>query len=126
MNRSIEELLLVVRRLPASRPETDRLAKSGYTTHKDHWLAWAGQYNDDDGGYYGRSDTTVADARTLYNRLNCGPMILWLAESAGAGTIPVRMAINDMKANGGGRAQTEAKIARKHFPWERMATLLFK
>lgn len=126
MRQTIPELLIAVRRLPAATPEADRLAKSGYATHKDHWLAWAGQYNDADGGYYGRSDTTVADARTLYQRLNCGPMILWLAEAAGAGPVQIRMAINDMKANGHGRAQTEARIARTHFPWERVAPLLFK
>ncbi|WP_024516972.1 hypothetical protein [Bradyrhizobium sp. Tv2a-2] len=123
---SIKELLAAVRRLPATMPETDRLYKSGYPTHQDHWLGWAGDYNSEDGGYYGRSDTTVTDARTLYQRLNCGPMILWLVEALGVSPVQIRMAINDMNKKGNGRAQTEAKIAREHFPWERVSLLLFK
>ena len=123
---TIQKLLLAVRRLPAAMPETDQLFKSGYQTHKDHWLGWAGDYNSSDGGYYGRSNTKITDARTLFQRLNCGPMIIWLAEAAGESPLLVRRAIKDMERRGNGRAQTEAKIAREHFPWERIVSLVFE
>jgi hypothetical protein len=77
---SIREMLRAVRRLPATMPESDRLYKSGYKTHKDHWLGWLSEY--DGPGYYGRESWDV-NAKTVYQRLNCGPMIVWLNEAAG-------------------------------------------
>ncbi|WP_439396704.1 hypothetical protein ACRQ5Q_07285 [Bradyrhizobium sp. PMVTL-01] len=123
---TIKQLLHAIRRLPAKMPETDRLSTSNYDTHKDHWLGWAGGYNDPEGGYYGRSDTTITGARTLFQRLNCGPMIIWLAEAAGESPELIRKAIKDMERRGNGRAQTEAKIAREHLLWERIVSLVFK
>jgi hypothetical protein len=68
---SIRQLLLVVRRLPATMPESDRLDKSGYNTHQDHWLGWLGEYNTE--GFYGRSDTAVTDAAPCTNALTADP-----------------------------------------------------
>lgn len=121
---SINELLLAVKRLPARMPASDHLHKSGYDTHQDHWLGWAGEYNTT--GFYGRSDTTVTDARTVYNRLNCGPMMIWLLEAAGESPPLIRATIREMEMRGNGRAQTEAKIVRDRHPWERAALLLFR
>ena len=106
--------------------KSDRLYKSGYNTHKDHWLGWLRDFNSDDGGYYGRSDTTITDAKTVYQRLNCGPMIVWLNEAAGERLALIRATIREMERRGNRRAQTEAKIARAQHPWERAASLLFR
>jgi hypothetical protein len=104
-------------------PQSDRLYKSGYKTHKDHWLGWLSEY--DGPGYYGRESWDV-NAKTVYQRLNCGPMIVWLNEAAGERLALIRTTIREMELRGSHRAQTEAKIARAHHPWERAASLLFK
>ncbi|UGY23806.1 hypothetical protein HU675_0038645 [Bradyrhizobium septentrionale] len=121
---SIQELLRAVLKLPPTSFESEFLFKSGYDTHQDHWKAWLEQYNSP--GYYGRSDTTISDARTVYVRLNCGPMIIWLNEAAGESGSVIQAAARDMRLNGKGRAQTEAKIVRSHLPWERASLLLFR
>jgi hypothetical protein len=121
---SIRELLLAIQRLPATTPESNRLDFRGHRTHQAHWIGWLSEYNTE--GFYGRSDTTVADARTVYQRLACGPILVWLNEAAGESLPLIRLAIRDMLMRGGGRAQTEAKIVRSHFPWERTASLLFR
>ncbi|TKV78003.1 hypothetical protein FDV58_27775 [Bradyrhizobium elkanii] len=119
---SIRELLRAVRRLPATTPQADRLFKSGYDTHQDHWTAWLEQY--DGPGYYGRSNWD-RDARYVYQHLNCGPMMVWLNEAAGEDPALIERTIREMR-RGGSRAQTEAKIVRQFLPWERAAWLLFR
>jgi len=120
---SIRELLTAVRRLPAEMPQSDRLFKSGYQTHRDHWIGWLQEY--DGPGFYGRSSWDV-DARSVYQRLNCGQMIVWLHEAAGESPVLIRTTIREMEARGNGRAQTEAKIARTYHPWDRAIALLFR
>ena len=119
---TIQELLRAVRRLPAAMPLSDRLSKGGYDTHRDHWIGWLEDY--DGPGFYGRSDWGV-DARTVYQRLNNGRMIVWLNEAAGERSVLIRTTIREMKLRGNGRKQTEAKIARAHHPWEGVVALLF-
>jgi hypothetical protein len=120
---TIQELLRAVRRLPAEMPLSDRLSKGGYDTHRDHWIGWLEGY--DGPGFYGRSNSDV-DARTVYQRLNNGRMIVWLNEAAGERPGLIRTTIREMTLRGNGLKQTEAKIARAHQPWERAAALLFK
>jgi hypothetical protein len=122
-SHTIKELLRAVRRLPAIMPLSDRLSKGGYDSHKDHWIGWLEEY--DGPGYYGRSDWKV-DARTVYQRLNNGRMIVWLNEAAGERPALIKATIKEMNLRGNGRKQTEAKIARAHHPWECIAELLFK
>lgn len=126
-NYSIPEFLAAIRRLPPVMPLSDRLYKSGYDTHKDHWLGWLSEYNNSDGGYYGRSDTTIRDARTVYQRIGCGEMLIWLAEAAGESPVAIRMTINAIGDRDSGRTtHAQAKIVRSRHPWERLATLIFK
>jgi hypothetical protein len=120
---SIRELLQAVQRLPATAPQSQKLSMGGYETHQDHWIAWLKEYNGP--GYYGRADWSV-DARTVYQRLANGRMIVWLGEAAGEDPKRIRAAIAAMTRHGKGRKQTEAKIVRSHLPWERVAALLFK
>jgi hypothetical protein len=118
---SIRELLLAVRRLPATMPESDRLSKGGYATHKDHWIGWLAEY--DGPGYYGRSNWD-RDARYVYQHLNNCNMIVWLNEAAGESPATIRAAITAM-LRGGPQKATMAGIARFLLPWERAASLLF-
>lgn len=119
---SIRELLTAVRRLPATMPDSDRLSKGSYASHKEHWIGWLSEY--DGPGFYDRSNWKV-DARTVYQRLNNGHMIVWLNEAAGEDPSLIRRTIREMK-QGGPRKQTIAKIARSFLPWEGAASLLFK
>jgi hypothetical protein len=119
---SIKEMLVAVRRLPASMPQSDRLSKGRYDTHKDHWISWLKEYGGP--GYYGRSNRD-RDARFVYQHLNNGNMMVWLNEAAGESPATIRAAIAAMQ-RGGPQKQTAAKIARSFLPWERASTLLFK
>jgi hypothetical protein len=119
---SIRELLLAVRRLPATMPESDRLSKGGYDTHRDHWIGWLEEY--DGPGYYGRSNWD-RDARYVYQHLNNGHMIVWLNEAAGESLVTIRATIAAMLRGGQQKARM-AGIARSYLPWERAAKLLFK
>ena len=119
---SIQELLIAVRRLPATMPESDRLAKGSYSSHKEHWMRWLQEYDGE--GFYGRSTWNV-DARTVYQRLNNGHIIVWLNEAAGESPVLIRVTIAAM-LRGGPHKATMAGIARDHHPWERAASLLFK
>jgi hypothetical protein len=121
---SIKELLLAVKRLPPRMPASEALHKSGYDTHQDHIVGWLQEYNGP--GFYGRSDTTISDARTVYQRFACAPALLWLLEAAGESPPLIRATIREMEMRGNGRAQTEAKIVRDRHPWERAAQLLFR
>jgi hypothetical protein len=120
---SIKELLRAVRRLPATAPQSDKLSMGGYETHQDHWIGWLKEY--DGPGYYERSGWNV-DARTVYQRLANGRMILWLSEAAGEDPKRIKAAVTAMKRHGNGRKQAKAKVVRSHLPWEQVARLLFK
>jgi len=125
-------MLLAVRRLPATMPESDRLSKGRYDTHQDHWDGWLSEYNGP--GFYGRSSWNV-DAGTVYQRLNNGHIIVWLNEAAGENPHLIRITVNEILAHRErqialygkrGHPQARAHIARTHHPWERAASLLFK
>lgn len=120
---SIIDLLTAVRRLPAHMPQSDRLPFGDYQSHKDHWIGWLSEYNTE--GAYGRTDTAVSDARTVYQRLNNDRIIIWLNEAAGEAPPIIATAIA-MTSRCLGNKQAKAKIARQHLPWERAATLLFR
>jgi hypothetical protein len=111
-----------VRRLPATMPESDRLSKGSFASHKDHWIGWLEEY--DGPGYYDRADWN-RNARHIYQHLNNANMIVWINEAAGESPTKIKLAIREMQ-RAGSRKQTAAKIARTVLPWERAATLLFK
>jgi len=57
---SIQALLRAVRRLPATMPESERLSKGGYSTHKDHWIGWLEEYDGE--GFYTTDDSELFPA----------------------------------------------------------------
>ncbi|SRR6266851_6738938 len=120
-SHTIDQLLAVVRRLPATTPKAGRLPLTGYTTFQEQWIGWLKEY--DGPGYYGRADGK-RDARWVYQHLNNGNMIVWLNEAAGESPPTIVAAIEDMLRNGP-VPQSQAKIARLHLPWDRAAKLLF-
>jgi hypothetical protein len=120
-SQTIEELLAKVRRLPAITPQASKLPLNHrYETFQEQWIGWLEQY--DGPGYYGRADGK-RDARWVYQHLNNGNMIVWLNEAAGESPSTVEATIADMQRFD--VVQSQAKIARSHLPWERVAKLLF-
>jgi len=88
---TIPELRQHVARLSPDGPHTEALQHAvrarfkkrdvWYRTQKEHWTGWLRNY--DGLGYYGRLRWD-RDAQFVYNHVQCAPMLLWLAEAAGA------------------------------------------
>lgn len=57
---------------PSKRP-------AWYSSQKQHWLGWLRGY--DGPGAYGRSDAAPREARYIWARIQCPPMLFWLAEA---------------------------------------------
>jgi hypothetical protein len=54
-----------IRRLPADDPVVD--PKKWYTTQKQHWVGWLGEYQGP--GFYGRRTGSRRDAEYAYNHI---------------------------------------------------------
>ena len=50
-----------------------------YVTQQEHWLGWLREQ--DGPGAYGRKGLGRKSAEQVYNRINCAPMLVWLAEA---------------------------------------------
>ena len=125
------ELVKIIRRLPADQPITDALegrTAGGYpgphppyyASQREHLIAFLGEY--DSPGAYGRS-TFDGSARDWYQRFQCAPGLVWLAEALGedvdvlnAGVAAIRTA--------GPRAASECAAFRRIVPWSRIEELL--
>ena len=78
-----------IRPLPEYLPRTKALEQTisvgagfdgaWYRSQKEHWLGWLREYGGP--GAYDRSDTAKRNAETIYNRIQCAPMLFWLAEA---------------------------------------------
>jgi hypothetical protein len=102
-------------------PRSDQLPLApGQESNKSQWLRWLEEYLEP--GFYNRQ-TFVDDAKTAYQRLNNGRMIVWLNEAAGENPRIIEAAIIAMDERDA--PQTEAKFARRVLPWDRLARLLF-
>jgi len=85
--RTVRALAHRIKRLKSGGPVADSLERAlastpvrpvWYETQKQHWEGWLREYD----GAYGRSawDRT---AESVYNHIQCAPMLLWLAEAGG-------------------------------------------
>ncbi|MEO0668964.1 MAG: hypothetical protein AAFZ99_13720 [Pseudomonadota bacterium] len=52
-----------------------------YSSQREHWLRWLQDYQT--AGPYGRKPTKRTPAKVVYGRVNCPPMVFWLAEIFG-------------------------------------------
>jgi len=85
---TINQLIRVIRGLPSDKTFID--PSKWYTTQKEHWLGWLGEYHGP--GAYGRKTKTKRDARYAYNHIVEAKMLLWLIEAAGVKAELVRTA----------------------------------
>jgi hypothetical protein len=85
-----------------------------YPSQKEHWLRWLAQYGT--AGHYGRKNRKVSSAEIVYNRINCPPMLLWLAEAAGAPNRKIRAAV-ELALSVAPSYPRQCASIRKALPW---------
>ncbi len=108
----------MIRQLPSDEPQAD--PKKWYTTQKDHWLGWLGEYSGP--GAYGRATGKRRDAKHVYNHIVEPKMLLWLIAAAG---VNARLASAARRASTKPHAmQQKSAVIRKHVPWEELAAAL--
>ena len=116
---SIGQFIQAIRRLPSDKPIID--PQKWYTTQKQHWLGWLGQYHTP--GAYLRQTETRRDAKFAYNHIVEPKMLLWLVEAARVKPALVRAA-----QRAASRAETlpgKSASIRKHVPWSEVAEALW-
>ena len=112
MTRS--KLLRIIRKLPEHQPIACSIPPpSSYDSHKDHWIGWLSHYNGP--GYYGRKYHDRS-CQYVWNHLQCGPMLVWLAEAVSVDKRLVRTAALHCKTQGVREAAICGAI-RKCLPW---------
>ena len=86
-----------------------------YTSQKQHWIGWLGEYNGP--GFYGRKATAGRSAEFVYRHVVCPPMLIWLAEATGVNHSIVMAAKRAALAAKRSLASKCAAI-RKVIPWQ--------
>ena len=86
-----------------------------YASQKEHWLTWLAAYETP--GAYNRKGVVTRDARSVYQRLNCAPMLFWLSDAAGLDDEVLKLAFKNVVA-AGRRSATQGAALRQVIPWE--------
>lgn len=120
----IKTLLVVVSTLDHDTPltrELERLLKVGprygaakYMHQKHHWETWLATYLDPHLTRRAYRPRTGAEA--VYNRLNCPPMVFWLAEALGVQHEALRLAF-DAALDAPLNQTSQAAAIRARLPW---------
>jgi hypothetical protein len=82
--------------------------------HREHWLGWLKHYNSS--GHYGRKNVNVIDAKIVYNRIVCPPMLLWLPEAVRVSKALIKEAFSAALERATLASQSAA--IREVIPWE--------
>ena len=85
----------------------------GWSSQRGHMTAWMGEIAGP--GAYGRK-SRGSTARQAYNRFQCAPGLLWVAEAVGVPEGAVRAAA--AAAGGRGRPATQCAAIRRLIPWQ--------
>lgn len=90
-NLFADDLLRLVKRQSRRTPYTKCLedalgvgpgyGQAWYRSQKEHWVRWLSEYPT--AGPYGRKPADRTLAQVVYGRVNCPPMVFWLAETFG-------------------------------------------
>lgn len=117
----------IMRRLHAPTPIADRYesdflqGEHWWVSQRQHLVGWFSEISG--AGAYGRK-VRGATAKTAYNRFQCAPGLLWLAEALGESPEVVMEAAR--LAGGQGRPASQCAAIRKVIPWGRIAELADK
>jgi len=93
-----------------------------YRSQKEHWLGWLGDYSNP--GAYKRARPGPTDAKTIYGRINCAPMLFWLCESARSDPALLNDAFEAVVARKTERVATQCGALRRIIPWADVETRL--
>ncbi len=111
---SIRQFREAIRMLPEEKP-VDRPGV-WYRTQKEHWLCWLCRWLQ-------RAEAVKTPAQSVYNRIECSGMLLWLISAA---------KVEPKRVNAARLAEAQARTApgqaaavRKHVPWELVAAKLW-
>jgi hypothetical protein len=107
---TINQFIHAIRSMPSDEPRID--PSKWYTTQKEHWLGWLGEYHGP--GVYGRKRDAKRDAKYAYNHIVEAKMLLWLIEAAG-----VRKELFSAARRaciGASSLQEKSAAIRKHVP----------
>ena len=91
-----------------------------YKSQKDHWVCWLSEYGGP-GAY--RRKPGDRSAKFAYNRIQCAPMLVWLAEASGVPRTTLRNAVRVALSSGRSSGSQCASI-RRIIPWEVIERLL--
>ncbi len=86
-----------------------------YRSQKEHWLGWLAEYAGP--GAYGRQDATPRSAKAVWNRIQCAPMLFWLAEALNLPEAELDHAFLAV-TKAPRRNASQCAALRKVFPWE--------
>lgn len=125
------ELVRIIQLLPEALPLTDAFegrTMAGYPgpevpwyrSQKEHLIGFIGDYNGP--GAYNRSGFD-GTARDWYQRFQCAPGLLWLAEALGEDRETLRAGIEAIRA-AGPHSASQCGAFRKVVPWARIEVLL--
>ena len=95
-----------------------------YRSQREHWLGWLGDYHTP--GAYNRSMKSPSEARAIYNRINCAPMLFWLGEAAGLPNSQLDRAFDAIAEKASGRVASQCGAHRKVVPWADIEAALLK
>lgn len=116
---STQALLSAIRRLSPDSPVND--PKKWYTSQKEHWLGWLGEYQGP--GAYGRV-VKVRDAQYAYNHIVEFKMLLYLARAAGVN--PSSIAAAELASAEVRTPMQKSGAIRSVIPWETVAAALWE
>jgi hypothetical protein len=117
---TINQFIRAIRGLPSDEPPRIDPLK-WYTTQKEHWLGWLGEYHSP--GAYGRKSDAKRDASYAYNHIVEAKMLLWLIEAAGVRRELVSAARRACIV--ASSLQQKSAVIRKHVLWDEIETLLW-
>ncbi|MEL6572995.1 MAG: tyrosine-type recombinase/integrase [Pseudomonadota bacterium] len=127
----IETLSKLIDKLPADGPLTKELeaalqvgvgyGTAAYVSQRAHWQGWLANYNAP--GAYNRKNITIRSARMVYQRINCAPMLCWLAEASGFEREVLRAAFDEV-LGAGDHGSSQAAAFRRVVTWEPLAVKL--
>ena len=124
-----QDLLRLLERQSIPTPNTKQLEdalKIGpgyggawYSSQREHWLRWLTEYPTP--GPYGRKTSERTLAQVVYSRVNCPPMVFWLAETVGVHTEALRVA-HQAAIKAPINQASQAGAIRSKLPWELVFT----
>jgi hypothetical protein len=106
------------------RDELKLMDEEAHENQQQHWLGWLKSYNTS--GHYRRKNVNVMDAKIVYNRIVCPPMLLWLPEASRVSKPLIKEAFIAASVEAKIALPARCKAIRKIIPWEKVEEKLLE